>query len=439
MNKSIFSLSSVTLFLIVLSACNTGEEETNGASNGNESNENASNGDEVTLTFYSTMVEESSVEAFESIFEDFENENPGISIDGNFPSAAYEDTLRVRMASNDLPDLFDTHGWAKNRYGDYVADLSDMEWVEHFDESMEPLLKDENGKVYAFPVNQANDGIMYNATLLEELNIEVPETVDEWIAAMETIRDEADGDVAPLWIPGQESHNIGQVLDQLSTPLLVTDEENNYEEELLDGSFDWSNYTPLPETLIEIQEKDLLNVDVLTANEAQRAQLMSQSLIGFTFAGGAFGPTVQELNPEVEVGTMPVPAFYESDEPSWIGGERNTVAAYKDSENLEEAKMFIEFLAQPENAKKMAEATTLPAGVTNVEADNYYSEYYEEWSHITIQPYFDRVYLPGGMWDVYGSTGADLLAGSLTPEEVSEVMEGEYERLRRESEEEDAE
>ncbi|PIB47474.1 binding protein msmE, partial [Pseudomonas sp. 2588-5] len=134
-----------------------------------------------------------------------------------------------------------THGWAKNRYGDYVADLSVMEWVENFDESMEPLLKDEYGKVYAFPLNQANDGIMYNATMLEELGIELPETVDEWIEAMETIRDETDNDVSPLWIPGNDPYAIGQILDQFSTPLLVTDEDNNYEEELLDGTFDWSN------------------------------------------------------------------------------------------------------------------------------------------------------------------------------------------------------
>ncbi|RKL68250.1 binding protein msmE [Salipaludibacillus neizhouensis] len=431
MNKSIFSLSSVTFLLVALTACNSGDNETNG-----DSNESGSNEGEVTLTFYSTMGEENEIDAFESIFADFEAENPGIKIEGNFPSGSYEDTLRVRMASNDLPDLFDTHGWAKNRYGNYVADLSDMDWADHFDESMEPILKDEDGKVYAFPINQAKDGIMYNATLLEELNIKVPETMDEWIAAMETVRDEAEGDVAPLWIPGNDQFAIGQILDQLSTPLLVTDDDNNYEDELLDGSFDWSNYNLLPEKLLEMQEKDLLNVDALTANDAQRAQLMSQNLIAFTFAGGAFGPDVQELNSEVEIGSMPVPAFFEGDEPSWIGGERHTVAASKDSENLEEAKMFIEFLAQPENAKKIAEATTLPSGLTNVDAENFYAEYYEKWSHIEVQPYFDRVYLPSGMWDVYATTGADLLAGSLTPEQVADVMEEEYQRLRDEGAEE---
>jgi raffinose/stachyose/melibiose transport system substrate-binding protein len=157
---------------------------------------------------------------------------------------------------------------------------------------------------------------------------------------------------------------------------------------------------------------------------------MAQNKIAFVFAGGAFGPAVTELNPDIQVGTIPVPGFWEGAEQSWIGGERNTFAAFKDSENLDAAKQFIDFIAQPENAKKLAEATSLPAGITNVEADNYYTEFYNEWSDVQIQPYFDRVYLPSGMWDVYATTGQELLSEAKTPEQVSEEMESEYLRLR---------
>ncbi len=402
--------------LMVLAAC--GGESTTGSSNSSNA-----------LTLYSGVSEDAEKDAIEGLAAAFEEET-GISIDVNFPGTGYEDQLRVRMASNDLPDLFDTHGWAINRYGEYVADLSDMEWVEHFDPAMEPILKDEDGKIYAYPINQAKDGIMYNAPLLDEYGIELPTTVDEWIDAMETVKEKSGGEVTPLWIPGSNQYTIAQVLDQLSTPLLVTADEHNYEEALLDGSFDWSNYTPLPEFLKDLQDRGLINKDVLTASEAQRIELMAQNKVAFVFAGGAFGPAVTELNPDIQVGTIPVPAFWEGAEQSWIGGERNTFAAFKDSENLDEAKQFIEFIAQPENAKKLAEATSLPAGITNVEAENYYTEFYDEWAHVQIQPYFDRVYLPSGMWDVYATTGQELLSDLKTPEQVSEEMESEYLRLR---------
>ena len=422
-NKNIITLFSLFIvFAILVVGC--GESETS-----QEGSQDSHDNKQVTLTVYSTMNEDAEREAYQELAAAFEQET-GISIDLNFPGDSYEDQMRVRMAANDLPDLFDTHGWAILRYGEYVADLSDMDWVEHLDPAMEAILKDEDGKVYALPLNQAKDGIMYNATLLDEYGIELPTIIDEWIAAMEAIKEKSDGEFTPLWIPGSNRYAIAQILDQLSTPLLVTAEDYNFEEELLNGTFDWSYYTLLPETLLDIKERGLMNADVLTANDAQRVELMAQNKIGFTFAGGAFGPAVTELNPNVKVGTVPVPAFWEGDEPSWIGGERHTVAAFKDSPYLEEAKQFIEFLARPENAKKMAEATQLPAGLTNVEVDNYYNEYYEQWAHIKIQPYFDRVYLPSGMWDVYAVTGQELMAGTLTPEQVSEMMEKEYHRLR---------
>lgn len=71
-----------------------------------------------------------------------------------------------------MPDLFDTHGWSKDRYGEYVEDLQDMKWVKDLDPAMDNILKDQSGKVYAYPLNQAKDGITYNATLLK--NTESP-------------------------------------------------------------------------------------------------------------------------------------------------------------------------------------------------------------------------------------------------------------------------
>ncbi|WP_431803835.1 ABC transporter substrate-binding protein [Halobacillus andaensis] len=387
-------------------------------------------GDQTTLSFYSTATTEEDKKVIKEAIAGFEEENPDIDIEENLPGDGYEDMLRVKMAANDMPDLFDTHGWAKQRYSEYVADLSDMEWVENLDPALETILKDEEGKVYAYPLNQAKDGITYNANLLEEYGIEPPTTFDEFMEALYEVKEKSDGEVTPLWFHGSDKSAFGQYFDQFATPLLVTDEENNYEEELLNGSFDWANYTFLPEKLKEMHDEGLLNEDVLTAQIQQQEQLMAQGKIAFNFGGGSIGPAVEELNPEVQVGVIPMPAVHDGDDPSWIGGERHTVAAWKDTENMEEAKKFIEYLAQPEVAEKIAEGTSLPAGLANVDADNYYSEYYDAFEGVEVQPYFDRVYLPSGMWDVMGATGQELLSESMTPEEVSEKMGEEYTRLR---------
>lgn len=416
--KIIISIFGLLVLLTVIAAgCSSGESSGDG---------------DVTLTLYSTITNEAEKEMLKKVIGKFEEKNPDINIESNFPAGEYESLLRVKMAANDMPDLFDTHGWAKNRYGEYVADLSGMGWVQNLDPAMEPILTDEEGKVYAFPMNQAKDGISFNANLLNKYGIEPPTTFDTFMAALETIEEKSNGEVVPFWFNGADKSALGQYFDQFASPLLITDKQNDYSKELLNGKFDWSHYTFLPEKLKEMHEKGLLNEDILTAKNSQKVRLMAQGKIGFLLGGGSLGTEVEKLNPDLEVGMVPMPVIHEGDTPSWIGGERHTMAAWKDSKHLKEAKKFISFLAQPEIAKQVAEGTALPSALTNVEADNYYSKYYKMFKEAEIQPYFDRVYLPSGMWDVMGSTGQELLSGTMTPEQVSQKMAEEYERLRNE-------
>ncbi|MFC4386419.1 ABC transporter substrate-binding protein [Gracilibacillus marinus] len=394
----------------------------------NDENGNDNNGDSVTLSLYSTVTNEADKTAMEDMIAKFEEANPDIKIDANFPAGEYESQLRVKMAANDMPDLFDTHGWAQNRYGEYTMDLKDMDWVENLDPALEQIFKDESGKVYAYPINQAKDGLTYNKNVLDEYGITPPETFDEFMEALETIKAESNGEVTPLWFGGSDYGAFGQFFDQFATPLLITHPEHDYSEALLDGTFDWEAYTFLPEKLLEMQEKDLINEDALTAQGHQSDSLLAQGKIAFLM-GTTPVNAVKELNPDAELGVMPVPAIHEGGKQSWIGGERHTFAIWKDTKHPEETKKFIEFLAQPENVQALAEGTSLPTGLTNASADIYYQTYYDEYSDVVVEPYFDRVFLPSGMWEPMGTAGQELLSGALTPEGVSEKMATEYNRL----------
>ncbi|MEC2057708.1 carbohydrate ABC transporter substrate-binding protein [Peribacillus psychrosaccharolyticus] len=394
-----------------------------------ETSTDESTGDKVTLNLYSTVTSEQDQKTIKNVVKKFEDKYPEIDIKENYPASEYEGMLRVKMAANDMPDLFDTHGWAINRYGEYVEDLSTMDWVKDLDPALDQILKDDTGKVYAYPLNQAKDGLSYNATLLEKYDIKPPETFDEFMEALEMIKEKGKGEVTPLWFAGSDKSAFGQYFDQFATPLLITADGNSYKKELLDGTFDWTHYTYLPEKLKEMQDKKLLNVDVLTAQNQQMADLMAQNKIGFIVGGGVLGPLIEELNPDIKLGVVPMPIIHEGDKQSWIGGERHTFAVWKDSKVKDEAKKFLEFIAQPEIVKEIAEGTSLPAGLTNTESKNYYSDYYEKYKDIKVEPYFDRVYLPSGMWDPMGASGQELLSGTTTPEAVSKKMGEEYTRL----------
>ncbi|NRD76298.1 extracellular solute-binding protein [Bacillus sp. BRMEA1] len=417
MKKWIKAIAVAASFATIVAGCSSKSTSSNAS------------GGKVTLSLYSTVTNESDQKTLTDVIQKFEKKYPNIVIKYNYPADKYEGMLRVKMAANDMPDLFDTHGWAKKRYGNYVEDLSKMDWVKNLDPALDPILKDDKGKVYAYPLNQAKDGITYNATLLKKYGIEPPTTFDEFMTALETIKKKSNAEVTPLWFNGSDKSSFGQYFDQFLTPLLVTDPNHNYEKQLLNGTFDWSNYTYLPEKLKEMKDKGLLNEDVLTAQIQQLPQLMAQNKIGFIIGGGMLGPSVKELNPNIQLGIIPMPVIQSGDKPVWIGGERHTLAVWKDSKYKKEAEQFIEFISQPEMVKEIAEGTSLPAGLTNTDATNYYSKDYETYKDARVEPYFDRLYLPSGMWDVLGETGQELVAGKMTPKQVSQKVGEEFKRL----------
>ena len=65
-----------------------------------------------------------------------------------------ENILKTRMASQDMPDMFVTHGWAALRYNDFCEDLSGEEWISRVDESVLSVITDADGKVCTAPLTQ---------------------------------------------------------------------------------------------------------------------------------------------------------------------------------------------------------------------------------------------------------------------------------------------
>ncbi|MEC0210050.1 extracellular solute-binding protein [Paenibacillus ehimensis] len=395
-----------------------------------ESGKPAANGERIKLTIYSTANDKATQNVYKKVTDDYTKQHPNVSFELQFPGNDYESILKMKMAANDMPDLFDTHGWSQIRYGKYLADLSQESWVKDISESMKPIVTDKAGKVYVLPLNAAKDGITYNKDVLDKYNIQPPKTLDEMIAAGEKIKKESNGQVAPFFFSAPDSASLAQFFDYYATSLLISPPKN-YADDLLKGSFDWANWTPLAAKFKEIYDKKLMNQDVLTVKDADKASLFAQGKIAFVTGGPGFVPDALKMNPNVHAGIMPVPAMVDGDEPTFSGGERFTIGAWKDGKNLEVAKDVIREFAKPENLKALSEASGTPAGMNGINPDlGVFTEYYNKYKDIRVFPYFDRVYLPSGMWDVLQTASAQLLGGKLTPEAYSETMKKEVARLK---------
>ena len=395
--KKLVAAGLITIMTLSLAACGNNSES--------ESTEE-SGGD--TITFATNVVGEKA-EALEAACKAFEEET-GYTVDFQAPGDSYEELMKTKMSANELPDVFTTHGWSVARYSDYLMTVNDLDWAADIDEQIKPVITNADGDMFVLPVDMDIAGIVYNVSVLEEAEVNPDEikTWDDFTAACEKIK--AAGKT-PVHIGGKDNWTIGQFFDWAAPSYYITDDANSQADALKDGKFDTETWEKVAGLLDSWVKEGYLNEDVLTADYNADMKALAEGTTAFCFYGNSSVVDAQSVNPDAKLGMMPIPAASASDEPSLIAGEDIAVGVWKDSKVQDKAVELLNYLAKPEVAKKIAEAAGSKAGLSTVEAEiGEIGTYLEKYADIETFPYFDREYLPSGMWDVMCATGADILA-----------------------------
>lgn len=372
---------------------------------------------------------ESVYPVYEKVVEAFEATHPNIDVNLSPSPADYESVMKSKMAVNDLPDLFTTHGWSVARYSEFLLPLTDQSWIKDLNPAIAPVITNSSGDVFVLPLDVDVAGIAYNKDVLHNAGVSVDDltTWQALLDSMETIKNEG---ITPVYMSGKNLGDIAQFFDWLPPAIYVTDPANDLSDDLLSGHFDVETWTLATRLLKEIQDKGYLNVDALTADRLSAARALATGETAYEFFGNYIITDALEFNPEANLGFFPVPAYYDSGEPFLISGERNAMGIWKDSEHIEEAKMFLNYLATPEVMSQLASAHKIPAGLVTASSDTgMLKSDFDKYADVVGSPYFDRVYLPSGMWDTLGATGAGVLSGSMTPEEAAQIVKEDFDKL----------
>ena len=386
--------------------------------------------DVVKLSFMSNSnVEHPTADVFRSIIAKFEAENPDISITFIPSTGKHPETLRTKMAANDLPDLWTTHGWSVNRYSEYLRPLNDQPWFPLIHQQIRSVITDKDGQVFVLPMNRDVAGIVYSKTLFDEIGINA-ETITSWDALFATMQQIKDYGITPVHIGGKDPWTIGNFMDWVAPSVLITDEQNNERENLLNGTFNNEKWVIISNFLQTMLDKGFLNKDVNTSSYNETAEALATKEAALVFLGNNVISEAKTYNPDIEYGFFPVPAYYEGDTPTFISGERMAVGVYKDTPYEEQALRFLSYLAKPENIRAISESDSVPAGLTNTDFNlGELNVYFEKYKDVRAFNYFDREWLPSGMWGSIKSTGAALVAGTMSPEQTAEKMAQEFQKL----------
>lgn len=376
-----------------------------------------------------TNADEQTFNAVNGVFEKFMEENPGVKISYTTQGSDYEQLMKARMASNDLPDIFATHGWSVARYSEYLRPLNDQPWFGTVEEAFKRNIENADGQIFVLPLNMDQGGLMYNKTLLAELGIEIPKTWDEFMAACQLAKDKG---YTGVFIAGKDSRQPANLMDIAATTFLASCEDKGYTDQLADGSFDWNNWTPVSQLLMDLKAKGYLNVDCVTCDPVDAAPRMAENNILFLMSSSLdLIGQAQAINPDAQYGMAPIPALNDSYEPAFCGGEREAYGIWKDTENEALCLALLDYLAKPENVKIVCEASGKRPAIQNVSPDlGSVAEDYATYADTAIYPFFDRVYLPNGMWSTMKTIGSALIGEEMTVEESVQTMQADYETLR---------
>jgi raffinose/stachyose/melibiose transport system substrate-binding protein len=346
----------------------------------------------------------------------------------------YEVTMKTKMAANDLPDLWSTHGWSVARYSEYLEPLNNESWASKVNPKILPIVSNRAGTIFVLPFNVESQGIVINRDVLDEAGVDPfsLKTWDDFKAACEKVK--ALGKI-PLDIAGGASDDwtVGTVYNTVAQSYLITNDRNNYRNALLDGSFNWDNWRPVANFLTEFRDRGFLNPDYTQGTYENQAIRLGNGDAAFIFSSNGIITQARLINPAGRFGFIPVPAATANDTPTLTTGERFTLGVWKDGPHKAEALKFLEYCSSPEIINRIATLDVTEPGLIGAEykADTgALGEYFDRVAGIRGFPYFDRSYLPNGMWDALCKTASGLLANTMTLDQALARLRNDYRDLR---------
>lgn len=335
--------------------------------------------DDVTLKVWSWRTED--VEAYNRIFDVFEEQNPGITVEFEaFQNTEYNQILTTGLAGSDGPDVPMVRAYGQLQPNIEAGQLEPIDGeVEGLDEIAPSVLAGakgkEDGKTYAVPLATQTLQMFYNKALFEELGLEVPTTWDEFIDVNESL---LEAGVTPMALGAKDDWILPIFHDIVGSARYGGAE---FEERVLSGETDFNDPDYVASLQLITDLEKYLTPDVVGVSYTD-SQIQFTSGQAAQFPGGSFEiATFRNQAPDLEIGSYQVPlhddAVAETPvSPAYADGN---FAVNAKSENKEAAFTLLNWLATPEFGQLVADELNQFSAIPGVEYSDEVMQ--EAWSN----------------------------------------------------------
>ncbi|MFV0527458.1 MAG: ABC transporter substrate-binding protein [Lachnospiraceae bacterium] len=259
----------------------------------------------------------------------------------------------TKFTTGDIPDIY-MHFGNSNLLNFNVEenfyDFSDAEWVEDIQDSVLPQTK-VDGKVYGLPFWEASiSGCFYNKQIFEEQGIEIPTTQEEFNAACDTL---VEAGIQPIYMAVSDAWPV--LYQYALDPVFDSEEGEVLLEQLNNNEITYADIPEVTDMLNWFKmaaERGWLGESFMTDTWDYSSEVLGTGEAAMMFGWDTWFDTDYDSESydytSDDFGIMPV-FWGTADEGTYEGPNVELTMVNKNSENVEEALDFVNFMAQPEN------------------------------------------------------------------------------------------
>ena len=336
------------------------------------------------------------------LIEQFKQETGIEVVLTSYDANDYESTLKTRMASQELPDVWETHGWSRIRYGEYLYPVNNEPWYESENEFAKGILTGEGDTAYALMISSSIMAVVCNKMACDAIGIDVYsiETLDDFTAACQKA---VDAGIVPM-VNHKSAGDLAHIAGAFTT---YDDALSSNMQAQLDGTWDWEDIMLELDYFSNLIDMGAYWEDRSTMDSTAEIERLANGKSLFYFANNSgYVGQLHDLNPDAEFVMIPFPSVSKTAKRYVAGGEGYAVGINKDTENLDAARAWLTYLSK--NGGAVAQSytgisciSTIPRDESDYGANSAYAmlEKYPNSEYVNI---WDREYMPSGMWGVFG-------------------------------------
>jgi len=431
---------SVVLFtllsILLLSACGGGgsSQSVNGGKTSGDKGAEVANTEKKVIEYWYIETGEKEKVLLEAV-KRFEEKNPGVEVKTlQTPNDAYKQKFAVAMSGGTPPDVF--HSWGGGWLKEFVNQGNVLDLTGKIDEDnyVSTVLSNSifDEKVYGAPLGVSVGVMWYNKEMFEKYELEAPNTWEEFIHVVDTLKQNS---IIPIALANQPKwpalYYMMYLADRIGGADLFTSALNR-----TGKGFDDEAYVKAGELIQDLVKRDAFNkgFNGIPYDAGQGRQLLYTNQAAMMLMSNAFVNAVRSEAPDFEKKLdfflFPTVTDGEGD-PSNINGSTAPVwSVSAKSKYPELAVELVKELTSTETAQIYSDRTSALVGVKGIEYKDEYAKRLAasaEKASSFSWPY-DQAMPPELAQQSLDTTQA-LFGLSMTPEEAANKVEQEAKKI----------